>query len=597
MSRLRKIGDFFDERTGYRALTKHLLEEPIRGGARWAYVFGSCLLAVFTVQVVTGIALMTSYAPSDKTAWASVHYIQFQQAGGWLLRGLHHHGAQAMVILLGAHMAQVAFFGAYKRPREVTWWIGLGLFAITLGFALTGYLLPWDQKGYWATRVATNIAGTVPLIGDATQKLLQGGPEYGSLTLTRFYALHVVVLPASLALLAALHVALFRKHGVTPAAKADVRIADPFFPKQLFRDVIAACFVVGVCLAASIDEHGAPLDAPADPSSDYPARPEWYFLALFQLLKYFHGPMEIVGTVVLPTLAGIYLFALPLIDKKESTALKGRIGPLVPLFAMGIGVVALTAVAMRDDAKDAGFQKERVKADERAQAANKLAMNGVPPEGPLAMLKSAPELRGPELFDKHCAGCHTLGDHGSEKDRTAPKLDAWGTEAWIMAMLHDPDHDSRFGRTAYKGEMPSMDVKPKDADESWKPMSQEDMKNVASFLAREGDPEEKVSGDVAKGKEIVASRCTACHLYEGEGDIGDQGLAPELSGYGSVAWVRAQIANPSSKATYREKALDPDRKGHMPRFDTELKPEDIDLLAAWVRSEARHCGGRSPCLP
>jgi len=264
---------------------------------------------------------------------------------------------------------------------------------------------------------------------------------------------------------------------------------------------------------------------------------------------------------------------------------------------MGIGVVTLTAVAMRDDAKDAVFQKERHKADARAQAANRIAMNGVPPEGPLAMLKAAPELRGPELFDKHCAGCHTLGDHGTEKDRTAPKLDTWGTEAWILAMLHEPDHDARFGRTAYKGEMPSVDVKPKDADANWKPMPEADQKAVAAFLAREADEKAEVKGDVAKGKEIVSARCTACHLYKGDGDIGGQGLAPELSGYGSVAWIKAQIANPSSKATYRENALDKDRKGHMPRFDAELKPEDIEVLARWVQAEARHCGGRSPCVP
>ena len=125
MKLLVKASEFFDERTGYKALVRHALDEPVKGGARWAYVFGSTLLGSFLIQVVTGIALMTSYAPSEKTAWASVHYIQFQQAGGWLVRGLHHFGAQAMVILLGAHITQVAFFGAYKRPREVTWWLGL----------------------------------------------------------------------------------------------------------------------------------------------------------------------------------------------------------------------------------------------------------------------------------------------------------------------------------------------------------------------------------------------------------------------------------------------------------------------------------------
>jgi ubiquinol-cytochrome c reductase cytochrome b subunit len=593
---IRRLIDFVDERTGIKALAAHLLDEPIKGGARWAYVFGSALLGSFTVQAVTGIALMTSYAPSDKTAWASVHFIQFQQAGGWLVRGLHHFGAQAMVILLGAHLTQVALFGAYKKPREVTWWLGLGLLAITLGFALTGYLLPWDQKGYWATRVATNIAGTVPVIGDATQRLLQGGPEYGSLTLTRFYTLHVVVLPALLVALVTAHVALFRRHGVTPPPKANLERVDPFFPTQLLKDVVAVIAVLGIVLVLALHEHGAPLDAPADPSSDYPARPEWYFLALFQLLKYFHGPLEIVGTVVLPMLVGIYFFVLPLVDRREGTALRGRWKPLLPLLAVALGAVVLTAKAQADDRADATFQKERARADVRAKVATKLARDGVPPEGPLAMLARAPEVRGPELFAKHCATCHTLGEHGSEKERTAPRLDGWATEKWLLDMMHDPDGDDRFGRTPYKGEMPSLDVKPSDADELWKPMPADDMKAAAAFLASEGDspgqapPPESLRADrarVARGKEVVKSRCTACHLFDGAGDDGGQGLAPELSGYGSRAWVRAQIANPASKATYREGALDPERKGHMPRFDGELSAADIDLLASWVLETAR----------
>lgn len=286
--RLAAFSGWLDERVGHRALLSKLLEEPIPGGARFAYVFGSTLLGAFLVQAVTGAALMSAYAPSDKTAWASVHYISTQLAGGWLVRGLHHYGAQAMVILLAAHMAQVAFFGAYKRPREVTWWVGLGLFAITLGFALTGYLLPWDQKGYWATRVATNIAGTIPVVGGFQQRALQGGSEYGSLTLTRFYTLHVFVLPASLAVLAAAHLALFRRHGVTPSVKADTSRFDRFFPKQMFLDTAAVLAVLASVLYLAVRDHGAPLDAPADPSSDYPARPEWYFLALFQQIGRAH---------------------------------------------------------------------------------------------------------------------------------------------------------------------------------------------------------------------------------------------------------------------------------------------------------------------
>ena len=574
-----KLLDFLDERTGYRKAMDHLLDEPVRGGARWAYVFGSALLGTFLVQSVTGVALMTSYAPSDKTAWASVHYITFTQAGGWLLRGLHHFGAQAMVIVLGAHLLQVSLFGAYKKPREVTWWIGLALMALVLGFALTGYLLPWDQKGYWATRVATNIAGTIPIVGESTQRLLQGGSEYGSLTLTRFYAVHVFVLPALLALLVVAHVTLFRKHGVTPSPKADLTKVDLFYPKQLTFDTIAVLVIVGVVFALAWKEHGAPLDAPADPSSDYPARPEWYFLALFQLLKYFHGPLELVGTVVLPAVLGAYLFALPLLDRKPGTALRGRVGALVPLACIVAAAVGLTLSARASDARDPAFQKQRVLADERATAANRIALAGVPPEGPLAMLKNDPSVRGPDLFDKHCATCHTLAGHGNEKERTAPALDGWGTSGWVLAMLHDPDASEKFGRTAYKGEMPSVDIAPQDMP-TFKPMLPEDKNAVAAFLGG-GD-----AASAARGKGIVTARCTSCHLYEGKGDDSDQGLAPELSGWGSVAWVRAQLANPSSKATYREHALDKDRKGHMPRFDTELSSADLDLVAGWVVAQA-----------
>ncbi len=609
MSLLSRVKDFFDQRTGYRALVAHLLDEPIRGGARWAYVFGSALLGTFLVQAITGAALMTSYAPSDQSAWASVHFVQFKQAGGWLLRGVHHYGAQAMVILLAGHLLQVALFGAYKKPREVTWWIGLALMALVLAFALTGYLLPWDQKGYWATRVATNIAGTVPVVGESVQHVLEGGTEYGSLTLTRFYALHAFVLPALVAGLVVVHVALFRRHGVTPREGANLEKVDAFFPKQLAKDLAAALAVLALVFALAFRTHGAGLDAPADPSSDYPARPEWYFLGLFQLLKYFHGPLEVVGTVVLPALAGAYLFALPLLDTKPTRALRARLLPLAPLFVIGGAATGLTGLALQGDRSDAKYERARANADARAELAVGLAMRGVPPEGPLAMLKRSPEARGPELFAEHCASCHTLrdafGQLGDEAKRTAPRLDGWGTERWVLDMIDDPDGDARFGRTAYKGEMPSMTTPPKDATaqsavqtwrESFKPMAREDMEAAAAFLASQGDepgetiPENALRRDaarVARGKEIVTTRCTTCHLFEGQGDDADQGLAPELAKYGSKAWVMAQIRNPASQATYRANALDSERKGHMPRFDDELSQRDIELLAEWLRGRAR----------
>src|SRR5262249_8706303 len=157
-----------------------VLEEPVRGGARWAFVFGSVLTFLLVLQAVTGILLACFYAPSTATAWASVAFIQDQVSLGWFVRGLHSYGASAMVVVVGLHLAQVVLYGAYKAPRELNWTVGLGLLGLVLGFALTGYLLPWDQKGYWATQVATSIMGTTPLVGPALQKLIQGGAAYGN---------------------------------------------------------------------------------------------------------------------------------------------------------------------------------------------------------------------------------------------------------------------------------------------------------------------------------------------------------------------------------------------------------------------------------
>src|SRR5918998_1328343 len=176
--------NWLDHRTGIRGITRAALYEHIPGGARWRYVWGSTLMFAIAVQMVTGFFLWMAYSPSSQTAWESVYYIQHQMTGGWLLRGIHHYTAQVMVILLAFHMLQVIIDGAYRAPREVNFWIGLVLLNITLGLSLTGYLLPWDQKGYWATKVATNLMAVVPLIGPGVQRVVVGGPDYGHHTLT-----------------------------------------------------------------------------------------------------------------------------------------------------------------------------------------------------------------------------------------------------------------------------------------------------------------------------------------------------------------------------------------------------------------------------
>ncbi|MEZ4295453.1 MAG: cytochrome b N-terminal domain-containing protein [Polyangiaceae bacterium] len=589
-----KIGDWLDERTGHREFLKHALDEPVRGGARWAYVWGSALALTFVIQAVTGYLLMSAYAPSATTAWSSVAHVTFTMRAGWLVRGLHHFGAQAMVILLIGHLGQTAFYGAYKKPREMNWFLGLGLMGVTLGFALTGYLLPWDQKGYWATRVATNIVGSVPGIGPWMQSVLVGGPEYGHATLTRFYSLHVGVLPAALVLLLVAHIALFRKHGVTPPAKVDEPGAPPakvdkFFPKQVGMDLAFGLVVLAVLVGLAWREHGAPLDAPADPASDYPARPEWYFLALFEMLKHLPGSLEAVGAVGVPLVLGGYLVALPFLDKKPSRALRGRIALLAPLLVMGLAAAGLTAVSMKNDAGDKEFQNARTRASERADRAIALFKKGVPPDGPLAMMRRDPETRGPELFAQNCAGCHKLGEMAPPEGKmTAPDLTGFGTKEWALAVLADPDAPHLFGNTPFKGNMPSVTKPPADPDAAagFKPMPEADRNAIADFLATQAKGER---GEGMPGEKLVKQRCTGCHRIDGKIDEtgSEDSLAPELRGWGSVAWIQAQIDDPGSGKAYPAGATDPKLKGHMPGFADKLEATDRAILATWLHARSQ----------
>jgi len=581
-----RLGDWLDERTGHRKLLAEALDEPVRGGARWAYVWGSALTLSFLVQAVTGWLLMTVYQPSATTAWSSVWYVQNRVSWGFVVRGLHHFGAQAMVVLLVAHLGQTAIYGAYRRPREMNWLLGLVLMGLTLGFALTGYLLPWDQKGYWATRVATNIAGSVPLVGPSLQRLLVGGSDYGHLTLTRFYGLHVALLPAALVLVLAAHVALFRRHGVTPPADANPEKTEPFYPRQLGKDLVVGLAILGVLFALTLREHGAPLDAPADPSSDYPARPEWYFLALFELLKFVPGHLEWIAALGLPLVLGGYLVALPFLDRGADARPSARLRLLAPLALVALGGAGLTWRSMSNDSADPAFLAARRVAEERAEHASKLADKGIPPAGPLAMLASDPATRGPQLFAKHCASCHRLGDVGPAADKaSAPDLSGWGSRAWVAALLDDPDAIHLFGRTAMKGMMPSFKRAPADETEAatFKPLSSADETAIVDFL------EAQARGDSAKGSEgekQVKQRCTTCHRLDGEEPLDPESLAPELRGWASLAWTHAQIASPGGGKTYPAGVMSEKLEGHMPAFAETLEPKDLDLLAGWLHDTA-----------
>jgi ubiquinol-cytochrome c reductase cytochrome b subunit len=415
------LTDWFDERTGIKAVMRKALDEPIRGGARWAYVFGSVLVFLFVIQIVTGIFLTIYYVPSSDHAHASVSYIQKVVPGGALLRGIHHYSAGAMVILAVAHLSQTFLFGAYKRKRELVWMTGTAMLLLILGFAFTGYLLPWDQAAYFGTRVGASIGGGVPIIGPLQQRIMLGGAELTTLTLSRFFTAHVFLLPLILGLLVVLHVYLFRKAGPAgPFQEQKVKRMDRFYPKQVFKDSMAILVVfVALLLLARIIP--AELGPEADPASDYLARPPWYFLPLFQLLKYFPGKISIIPTIVLPGALFTLVFLLPFIDRREERHPLRRPIATLALVLILFGASGLIWLSKHEDRANPEFSALMKQQDEDARGFLRTSFQ--PQEVGRAMVaRSMTNLKltasvtvAPAAFIEHCAECHgdqAQGDSG-----------------------------------------------------------------------------------------------------------------------------------------------------------------------------------------
>ena len=445
---MNRLSKWVDERIDLAGIRKALLDRKMPGGLTWWHTLGSATLAVFMVQAATGIILAMYYAPSPDHAYDSIRYLENSVASGALLRGIHHWGASAMVVLVVAHAIRVFTMGAYKYPRELNWLLGVALLGIVLGFGFTGYLLPWDQKAYWATQVGTNIAGTTPIVGALLVKLLRGGAQLGVATLTRFYALHVLLLPALLVGIALLHLTMVIRQGIAPrtgvlekdapdqtggaeyhhyykeryaASKgAGVR----FWPDIVVKDaVIATLIVVVVFLLAYFV--GAGLELPADPSdSSYVPRPEWYFLPFFQLLKLVPGSMESFIAVGVPGALVLALVLLPFFDRRSARSLGRRPVARFSLFALLGAVALLLGASMREPKPTA-----------------------VAPE--VGRVLNSPERAGRALFDRQqCGGCHIVaGKGGADRKgdaKDAPDLTEIGLKhsaAYIHSFIEDP---SRF---------------------------------------------------------------------------------------------------------------------------------------------------------
>jgi ubiquinol-cytochrome c reductase cytochrome b subunit len=580
---------WIDQRTGCNKLLREALFENVPGGSRWRYVWGSTLTFTLVVQFITGVFLWMAYSPSSQTAWESVYYIQNEMWGGALLRGIHHYTAHAMNVLLVLHLMQVIIDGAYKAPREVNFWFGVGLLFLVMGLSLTGYLLPWDQKGYWATKVATSIAAITPLVGPELQKLIVGGAEYGHHTLTRFFALHAGVLPGAIIALLAAHIYLFRRHGLTakePKRKTD----EAFWPNQVLKDTVACLAVLAAVLFLTI-RFGAELAAPADPAENYAAaRPEWYFLFLFQLLKYFPGESEIWGAMILPGLAMMLICLMPFFGKWKL----GHRFNLGFLFALLAGVGMLTWLAIAQDQAKPDYVAAVKQAHRDTERVKKLASSpsGIPSSGAVTLLRSDPLTQGPKLFAKNCASCHRYDGHDGlgnvPKDpQSATDLKGFASRAWLTGLLN-PDlvgTTNYFGGTKFANGKMAKFVKKDIA--SFSPEQNAQLSNIVIALSAEAqlkaqrEPDARDALLVDEGRKLVASetmRCTECHQFR---KTDEDATAPDLTGYGSREWLMGIIANPKHERYYGK------RNDRMPAFadDKILGPQAIRLIADWLRGD------------
>lgn len=435
---LQRLSQWIEEHSGFVTIAKDQLYKPMPRGVGWAFSLGNLTLMLLLMQIVTGFALAFNYAPTPDHAHASIQYIQKDVLFGNFLRSLHSYTASAIVIVITLHMLRVIIWGAYKHPRQLTWILGVVLLLLVVGFAFTGYLLPWDQRAYWATTVGTAFAKTVPGIGDSLMRLLRGGENVGALTLMRFYTVHTMLLPAILVVLIGLHLFLVRKLGSAGPWKPQPGKGEPFYPHQAYRDVLVAvvAFAAVLWLAYS---RPVGLEAVADPTdASYVPLPEWYFLPMYQGLKYLPGSLEFVGVVVLPSLFLLALLLLPWIDRGPSREPRRRVGVLSVVSLLFLAAAILTRIALAAQPKPS-------------------ANGSVTPVA--ATASPAQVASGQKIYQAQgCDGCHSIAGKGGQTGPPLNRVGATRDAAWVQAQITDPKkHNPQTTMPSFK--LPESDLK------------------------------------------------------------------------------------------------------------------------------------------
>ena len=423
MRLIQSIGNWLDERLQLGAAIRETTQHQVpRESASWFYVFGSAAFVVFMLQIVTGILLALIYVPSAGEAWNSLQTLNHNVSLGWYIRALHGWGSDFMVAIVLIHMVQVCLFGAYKFPRELTWIVGVFLLLVTLGMAFTGQVLRFDQDAYWGLGIGASIAGRVPLIGPRIVNLLLGGPIIAGATLSRFFALHVFVVPGLLIAFVGVHLLLVLKLGINewPMPGRVVRKATyikeyheltkkdgvPFFPAAVWKDLFFAAFIL-LSIAACAYYYGpfGPSGAPDPTIIQTAPRPDFFFLWLYAVLSFLPPSMETPALLIGPVVVILALLLLPFVFGEGEKSWRRR--PVAVL------TILLVAVALGTFTRLAEYTPWSPIMD---------AWSGIPIPSEFLNKRSALERQGALVFQlKQCHNCHSLGDQGGKR---GPALDA-----------------------------------------------------------------------------------------------------------------------------------------------------------------------------